>query len=476
MASAPQLFLRITNNGEKVYAEKLGRFFAGFVFRANFLESSPGLVSSIAVRAATSPRKVGYIIDPMTYIFTLDPTSDPSKSDVIRAWRKVPKDKAADELRADLALSKNDSLDASWTQKIEEPGKRDANKVQIFGLKKSIRQLANKTLGKLSGKAGLTALGSSHYSAQNVTALVDATISYQLGAVKSRLDPDRYKTVLPLVPEPTYILSPYIPIRNQNDLNSQILFWREFDSKFRDDRGMAVVLTTVSTIINLGPGILAALQSLKTKNVAIWLDGFNEVGATVRDLSAFKDFVVAILAQKQVCLNLYGSGYSSFLSSRGLSQTLSCGHGESKGVEPLSGGFPIATYYIRSLHERYRIAAAYNLLLRANLGITRNDFISRVCSCAICKEYIQTGLIDLVRNFDLQGEARPTRRGPRSFPTGEALTRCKFHYLLNRVSEFKDLSAGGARAAIQKLSDEKVLWAGVPGANNHLDRWIASGI
>lgn len=476
MAASSRIFLRITNNGEKTYAEKLGRFFSGFIFRANFVESSPGLVSSMTIKAASSARSVGYIIDPMTYIFTLDPSSDSSKADLVRAWRKVPKEKADEELRADLALPKTETLESSWVRKIENPGKRDAGKVEIFGLKKSIRSLADKTLGKLSRKAGLAALGPSDFSAQNISALIDSTISYQLGVVKSRLDPKHYGSIIPLIPEPMFVACPYLLIRDKASLAAQIAIWQAFDSKFGDARGMVVVLVSASTIANMGPELLAALRALRTANVAFWLDDFDEFSAGLNELSALKDFVTEIISSKEICLNLYGSGYSSFLTSRGLSLVLSCGHGEAKGVEPLSGGFPIATYYIRSLHNRYRIAAAYNLLLRANLGVTRGDFLRSVCSCAICKEYISAGLIDLVRNFDLQGAARQTRRGPRTFPTGQALERCKFHYLLNRIAEFKTISAASPRAAMQRLYDDKALWAGVPGANHHLDRWLSSGL
>lgn len=462
------LWLRINANNEKQYIEKLGRFFSGILFRGNFFESSPGMCSSLAIAMASPNSRTTFAIDPVTYVFSLNPTSDWS----IRHWRKVTREKAKGALRSDLMLQTNEPIAPGWVREIQHPGKRDKDKVEIFGIRKAYRELATKTFAGIDFKIGREPIGLDQLRRNGIIErLVESTIRYQRTAVASRFQGKKFQGLERAIPGPGLIFSPYFPIDSKDWLSIHQRIWEEFDKQVPDTSRIIVVTCSAKFLRENFAVITSAISRSSAQNVAIWLDGFEEETAGLDDLVCFRNFIRSVRDMDKECLNLFGGGFTSCLFQFGVSCVLSCGYGESKAIEPLSGGFPTAKFYLPARLLRRPVGDIFDLIKRANKGKTKRDYGQEICNCAICKDELDLDLSRFVEFFGELGDPKPFGDGTRRFPTGRAMERCKFQYLLSRMREFRQMQYASVAESIAKLNTTVESWSSVSASFAHLQTW-----
>lgn len=463
-----KMFLvRIGSNAEKKYIEQTGRFFSGVNARGNLFEASPGMLVAMFAALGQESSGPGYSIDPVTYVYALDPYHEWS----IRSWQKVSQEVARTRL-ADTLRIPADQVDSSWIRPIPDPDPiRDSGRVQIFGIKRAYRSLADKTLGPLRDLAGLRALGVDLFR-REIASVTEAVVRYQVEALQQFLY-GRYADIISRVPQPQLVFSPYFLIGSQDWVHLTLNIWQEFDQCRTGDAATIVVQAPPGAVATWRSELLDGIKSSAAINVGIWLDRFDEKTANASDLDAYASFVIELSRMGKRPLAFHGGGFSMLLLAFGLGGLVTGpGYGESRDVEPVVGGMPATKYYVPSLYSRETVVDAFQLLFAARLGSDVEDFMQRVCHCGICRDGITRGREDLIGFYGELGSPRTLADGSvRKFPTPAALERSFFHFLLNRISEFRRFRSATPAEALDYLRRSVELWKNVPGAGSYLQRW-----
>jgi hypothetical protein len=114
----------------------------------------------------------------------------------------------------------------------------------------------------------------------------------------------------------------------------------------------------------------------------------------------------------------------------------SVGYGEQKDIMPVVGqATPTINYYVPFLHDKYGvpdIQRAFEVL-----GVEDySDFYTKICSCLICKGVIK----DNLENFEQFGEKLfANAESKKKSQTADAAKRARYHYLLVKIQEKKDI-------------------------------------
>ena len=243
-----EFFLRIGTNAEKKYLSKLGVLFDSIIVRANYLESAPGMLSSMFLQLyKESEHNTGYIIDPVTYVFGLDPDDRWS----IRTWQKVSRDKAQGKLCQDLRIN-SEQIQQKWIKECDDIKDRQKDKVQICSINRSYRKIGDSFFpNPLSDKIGLRAItGKDLNNYQLLSEFVSRVVDYQENAVKQVYSNEKYKDFQGEIPGPKYLLSPYFYIKNQEDLKFIFQIWKIFVNIVPDSSRRAGVLFLSTKMLN----------------------------------------------------------------------------------------------------------------------------------------------------------------------------------------------------------------------------------
>ncbi len=459
-------FLRIGGSPEKQYIEKAGTLFPGLFVRANYFESSPGMLSGMCLRLASL--KKGYIIDPVTYVFAFDPYNEWS----IRSWQKVNRDKAGEKLRTDLRISNDESILGDWIRPISSPTKKQENKVEVLSIMRAYRKLADKYFVEtLANEVGKRAIGPSDFNNVNkIDNLVGKVIDYQNKAIRSYYDATKYQDFKSGIPQPMMVLSPYFIINDQEWLNLMTKIWKSFDSQYKSSNGAAVVLCSIEYLKNNMEVLIDAISKTKINNVFMWIGDFKEEDAEKRSLQSYTKFIFELSLKGKKVINLYAGGLSPFLFPFGLSGMVNNpGYGMDKSFEPVKGGFPTAKYYIPTRHTRQAVLASYDLLIKKGIGISMENFIKEVCACPICKDGIKKEIHDMITYYGELGSAKVGKDGiKRSSPSQKAKERCAYHFIFSRLIEYRWALTATKKDAINRLQSEIKIWGD---DGSHLVKW-----
>jgi len=448
-----KFFLRIGSNKEKEYVKKMGALFSGLLVRANYFEASPGMLSGIFLKFDSLKSPVGYIIDPVTYVFKLAP-------DYLHSWQKINKDKAEERLRSDLKFKKNDALPNDWIRKIQNPTKKQKNKVEIFNISKSYRHLANRYFpGNVANIAGNRSVNNSDFDDATISSFVERVISYQKEAITGRYDTSKYSDFKDVIPEPITILSPYFLIENNEDLDLMQKIWREFDSQYRDENGSLVLQCTIGFLENNLKLLLDTLESNQKREIFFWIDGFDEEKASDSHLRAYVEFIEKAFLRGKKVTNLYSGGLTPFLFPFGLTGMVNnIGYGLQREAEPVKGGMPTAQFYIPTLHVREQVLTSYDLFIKNDLGETKEKFYKEICSCPICREGIKRGVIDFIPFYGSVDYPKSNPDSLKKYPTPVALKRCTYHFILSRLTEYKWAKNASKQDVIERIKAETTIW------------------
>lgn len=465
---AKSFYLRIGSNSEKKYAEKLGGTFSGIISRANFFEMSSGLLSGLFLNFTSNNNAFGHIIDPVTYVYALNPYNDWS----IRSWQKVKKDAAESKLRSDLRLGASETIDSSWIKEIENPTERQKDKVQVYGVNKAYRALADIYFPKsLANRIGKYALEPSDFDDQTIDAVISRVSGYQTGAISSKYAAKKFADFTGGLPEPAFILAPYFYIKSAEWLKLNQKIWARLGALIKTNKSALVLHCENDFFCENVTEILSSMVKAGPRNVFIWLDGFTEDSASDTQLTAYAKFVTGLSTSGINTFSLYSGGFSLFMLAYGLSGIVTGpGYGMQKDTEPVKGGVPTAKFYMPNRYTREQVLASYDLLERKDLGSSKDKFIAEVCACPICKKGLKEFGND--RSFMLQyyGElAEQDEENPekRRLPSQNALERCNFHFLFARLIEYRWALKADKDAAIARLNSNIQKW----GDGNHLATW-----
>jgi hypothetical protein len=257
---------------------------------------------------------------------------------------------------------------------------------------------------------------------------------------------------------PSLIVAPYFFLNAQFfdewlDVNLRCLkSGREALEKGRNRRPLAAQLV-ISQEVLLADEMRSKLiktyhgSGAKPDVFLLWVDSLNEQELSVHELNAYVSLVQGLAEGGHAVVNLYG-GYFSVAAARfgalknklvGICHGLE--YGESKPVVPITGGVPVAKYYLPSVHAR--LPARVSTRAIRELGGFKNaeTFRQRICNCRVCKSVIRGNPAQEFSRFtDTKVSAfwRSGRRVAMEFPTAETSDNCAQHYMWRKHVEYTE--------------------------------------
>lgn len=471
---------------ERPYVEKTVAMFTGLFIKANLFESAPSALSALIVRyigAVKSP-VARYVIDPVTYVFGVEPVTHDGFGDdsALCHWRLLTKDDAVRKLRQDYHIPETQEVPRNLMRDADTHGKIDPDsdkKVEALVLTRSYAHLADKIFAaSMRRKVGLGALGQVDFGTDNgvLDDFVGRVIDYQQGALRSCFEGDKYQELGETLPGPTYILSPYFRINSDESLRFMTSIWRGFDAH-QIANGAVVVMVSKEYFMNSWREVTRVLLDIRVRAIMIWIPDLQEDLSTREELVAFGQFVQTLASNDRSVINFYGGGFSMSLLSYGLAGLMNGpGYGLQRDAIPIKGGAPAASFYIPTLGVRSGVLAALQAMVSSSLIQSKQDFLDHVCSCPICKTAMsKSSDNDYVTAFwNYYGELVPSKTpgSNRLVPTRDATDRNAFHFLLARLLEFRAERQYSPAESLQQLRKYRESWPGRSG--DHLDTWVGA--
>lgn len=211
---------------------------------------------------------------------------------------------------------------------------------------------------------------------------------------------------------------------------------------------IVIARETLSSVKRLDDLIKAYSEHASQPDVfLLWIDSFMEQEASADELRALVKLVNGLSAKGRPVANLYG-GYFSVASARfgslqGRLQGVCHGleYGESKPVVPISGGVPVAKFYLPALHSRLHTRVAIRAIRALKGFVSSAEFFRLVCDCAECRGVIKD---NPEMDFGAFTESKAStfwRSGQRvamEFPTAKASDLCAKHYLWCKHREYTE--------------------------------------
>lgn len=258
--------------------------------------------------------------------------------------------------------------------------------------------------------------------------------------------------------EPSVVVAPYFFLNTQFfdewiDVNIRCLdFSRQALNDVDIDLPLAAQIV-ISQEVLLTPALRQRViqeyagTDSKPDALLLWIDRFSEHEKSTEALLAYVQLVSELSAGGASVVNLYG-GYFSIAAARfgplqgklvGVCHGLE--YGETKPTVPISGGVPVAKFYIPAVHERLPPRVATRIIKALGGFTTAEAFHSAICDCPTCRDVI-------TRNPEREfGEYTDTkvstfwRSGKRvsmDFPTARASDLCTRHYMWCKHREYTE--------------------------------------
>lgn len=451
-------FLRMGSNAEKKYVAKMRKSFSGIIIRANFFESSPGMLSSLFIELCSPAVNKGYIIDPITYVF--------SKQDSLRKWQKVKKEKAYKTLMEQLNIDDVKKIERTWIRDIKNPTPKEKDKVEIWGGNKNYTKLCIKYFpDKICKTLPITPLSTNDFDDNFISHLIENVINYQKSAISSKYFSEKYTEFKSELNEPMFILAPYFNIDTVEWLKINFKIWDGFQGKIDDDKSAIVLNIQTDLFVKYLNEIVDKIKTLKTSKVFLWFPGFKETGIAQKSvLDAYAKFTNELSLVGKEIVNLYAGGFSTFMLKFGLAGVVNGpGYGLDKEIEPVIGGTPTAKYYIPFMHDREGILESFMKLEALNIGNDDEGFKKDVCDCAICKKGLELqkvaesgqGKAFLLKYYGGKGSPRLGKDAVlRSYSSSVCIERSFFHFMLSRLKEYKWVLSADRDQIIKRIDEE----------------------
>lgn len=450
MASeAPEVVVRVGSHAEKEYVLKLARFLDGLLVGANLFEATPGATASLLLTVGGKYTRL--YVDPMTYAYGayVDPGTGKVRTD----------------------------LDWIKSEQTRKDGRGRKRSVRDF--KRSYRTLAEWIGDPLSDAIeNGRAVAPEHLTDQRKrTSFCERVAQYQLGRIVQEFEEDEeLKHFIENMPKPCVAFAPYFyvePTHTSGWLELNLDLMRTTAGLGLDVPVHGVLCADVSHLEDgkVRGQLLKALPQTGVSGVWLWFSGFFEESAPTKVLVAYRD-LVADLSERLEVRAMHGGFFSLSLSKygmRGVSHGV--GYGEQKDVVPVIGqSTPTVRYYLPPLARRLgvpEIERAFDAL-----GIrTPSDFHEKVCGCAVCKGVVSSSLDEFSAFGDMHFSHTEAKRKAQ---TPAAAKRCRFHFLLSRISERNELRGLTVEKVAERLEGAAKSWGAQPslaGFSEHLKRW-----
>lgn len=430
----PNVILRMGSHAEKEYIEKTLKYFDGLMVGANLLEASPGATASLLFKLCGAT-KCPYFLDPMTYAF--GSYVDPEMGGV----------------RNDLDWIKSD-------QKVKGGKKGETKRAFKRSYKKLAEAFGNPFSAALSRSKAISL--SDFPDDKSIEDACERILAYQEEGLKKvfREDPDT-KAFANDMPSPYALFAPYFYIEP-----SRAAQWIELNRRLalgamrqNSEVPKHVVVCGHRELLirrEQAETIIGNVLSSKPSGVWLWFSRFDEHSATREELAALRWWVEQ-LAPKAPVFNMHGGFFSMTLSKFGLAGIAhGVGYGEQKDVVPVIGqSTPTIQYYVRPLHGKFSVPQITRCF--SVLGVKRpEDFISKICHCAICKGIVGRNLAEFAQFGEIH-YSTPTSQ--RAAQTPAAAKRCRFHFLLNRIQERDHVKNASAADIASETRANADTWA-----------------
>ena len=421
------------------------------MFGANLLEAAPGATASLVLKFAGAKYRVPYYVDPMTYAF----------------GTYVEKGGT----RTDLDWIKSD-------QKVKAPGVGGkSHKIVERRYKRSYRNLAQE-FGGAAREAMNSDTGIADLDTGQVKTLCKAVVQYQVNRVRREFEGDpEYKDMADEIPSPAAVFAPYFYIDPDRAEDGVAMFC--YCAASAVDIGSSIPVSRgplhgTFSMLDRAEFLNATAARIKNSGVAgvwLWFSRFYEEKAERQQLVNLRAFVEN-LREKVRVYNMHGGYLSLALSRFGLNGVShGIGYGEQKDVIPVIGqSTPTVRYYLPDLRRRLSVPQIERALAGIGVG-SAADFYDKVCGCAICRGVIR----DDIKKFSAFGDLHySTESSRRLAQTPAAARRCRFHFLLNRLDERRDVASRSAMEIADKLQAAREKWGRQPTTRvvvGHLARW-----
>jgi len=434
----PKLVIRLGSHAEKDYVIKMSKFLDGFMVAGNLVEATPGATGSLLIKFGGEIQKLPFYIDPMTYGFA-----------------------------EDLRLLKSEQ---KRKKKVE------------FDFKRSYKRLASQFGGVFENVIDDdTPLQLSDLQKQDVIEeIVESVADYQLNRIRNEfLQHTDLASFEQSVPSPAAILTPYFYCKGKNFSDWADLIPQIAKATVALNKGIpvhAVVCATQDLLLDSAARkkLIKGLNESGCQGVWLWFTALNEYTVDTTTLVALRTLTEELSENLEVH-NMHGGFFSLALSKYGMASTAhGVGYGEQKDIAPIQGqAMPTVRYYLPPVARRLGvpdIERTFN-----SLGITSvAKFHEQICDCVICKGVVKNNLSEF-SSFGDKHLASPTSK--RKSQTPAAAKRCRFHFMLNRIREVKEVSGRTLEQVITNLTDSKSAWESEPSISSDirfLSRWISA--
>ncbi len=431
MNSSPKIIIRMGSHAEKDYILKLSKQLDGIIIGANVVEATAGATASLVGKKLQLP----YYIDPVTYVFGC--TLDGIKSEQKR------------------------------------------NKKIVVDYKRAYKKLAPE-LGDIfsNALANNTPIVPGDFTDHVLKSVCQKVVAYQLKRLHAEFEKDdEYKEYASLTPGPSGVFSPYFFI-SSNDWLELFLSLSKTTTDIKPGIPVYSVLCAdykwladTSFIDN----IVNELPKTGVDGVWLWFSMFDEWEVQEKYLRAFKVLVKQLSEKGLEVYNRHGGYFSLALNKFGMNGiSHGVGYGEKKDVLQIKGppNAPIVRYYLPDIHKRIGTLSIERCL--DDLKITTpQGFHDKICSCVICKGVVKNSRLDFQQFGDMH---YATLKSKRESQTPAAAKRCRFHFLMNRISEKDFIDKNDLSTIIQTISSAEGKWKEQPtivNNSNHLARWKA---
>ncbi len=382
--------IRLGTHPEKEYLLLANEWFDEVVLNANLVE---GTASSLGVFALELQNKgKGFLIDPVTYAFALDPVF------ILRRDNAVP-------ARAHI--------------------------------KRTFGGLARRYGSVVDRYAGVRALQPDDFAIPgDRDELVSSVLGYQRDRLNEALEESAYFLDQEAAVSPSRLLAPYFHL-------SRDLDWLDVavdlaDRTYTVEPQAWVVLCFDSLLLDDSQRLDAIIQgynALKTPGLLLWATDFEEERASIGQIRGLRRLITELSRGKtRPVISLFGGYFSCLLAEYGLTGiSHGLAYGERRDIQPVvGGGLPPARFYLPAAHKQVRMDQFASIVI----GLQENEYADQVCNCLMCLGLLNQGMNHLVAEYTA-ADTRLVNGRYRQVATPRAYRLTRFHYLANKDAEFR---------------------------------------
>lgn len=295
---------------------------------------------------------------------------------------------------------------------------------------------------------------STDFTNENLPVFVENVLDFQHNHITKSLDKDLrdYIEYLQIEKRPNFLIAPYFYLTEENIENWLVINKKcielglELKKKF-DGLDIYGQLVMDRRLLLNDKSINKIVEYYSDADgLLYWIDDFDETEASIKQLSAVKNFIKKYKGKNPTkkIISLYGGYFSELLLKDELDGVVhGLEYGESRSVVPVGGGIPLSKYYLPGLKKRIQAHVMVTLLKFKKID-TKEKFHDHICNCRVCQETIQSNSI--IEDFNRFIKGTPKRIEYKSgtireveYPDRESKELCLFHYLEAKNEEFRKI-------------------------------------